>query len=129
MKCRWIGRPVHWMLPVQIIEFCYLNFFFHPINLIYVLFCLQELSQVCLDGEAREVLKKIQQQVDVVKQTAERISSSAEVYGRLYIYVSLTPYFVFGFWSLLATKLQKYKNITYSLFTFCKAKCTRRKKY
>ena len=42
-------------------------------------FDFQELSQVCLDGEAREVLKKIQQQVDVVKQTAERISSSAEV--------------------------------------------------
>jgi len=42
---------------------------------------VEELSQVCLDGEAREVLKKIQQQVDVVKQTAERISSSAEVYG------------------------------------------------
>jgi len=42
---------------------------------------VEELSQVCLDGEAREVLHKIQQQVDVVKQTAERISSSAEVYG------------------------------------------------
>ena len=45
----------------------------------------QELSQVCLDGEAREVLHKIQQQVDVVKQTAERISSSAEVYGAVQV--------------------------------------------
>lgn len=34
-----------------------------------------------LDAEARENLQRIQQQVDVVKQTAERISSSAEVYG------------------------------------------------
>lgn len=36
---------------------------------------------MCVEGEARELLLKIQQQVDVVKQTAERISSSAEVYG------------------------------------------------
>ena len=43
------------------------------------------MSQVCLDGEAREVLHKIQQQVDVVKQTAERISSSAEVYGAVQV--------------------------------------------
>ena len=29
----------------------------------------------------------------------------------LSIYVSLIPFFVFGFWSLLATKLRKYENI------------------
>ena len=35
-----------------------------------------------LDSESsREALQRIQVQVDVVKQTAERISSSAEVYG------------------------------------------------
>ena len=30
--------------------------------------------------------------------------------------VSFIPFFVFGFWSLLATKLQKYENITYSVY-------------
>ena len=52
---------------------------------LFLFFLFQELSQVCLDGEAREVLHKIQQQVDVVKQTAERISSSAEVYGAVQV--------------------------------------------
>ena len=36
--------------------------------------------------------------------------------------VSFIPYFVFCFSSLLALELRKYKNITYSLFTFCKAR-------
>ena len=34
----------------------------------------------------------------------------------------LSGLFILGFWSLLATKLQKYKNITHYLFTFCKAR-------
>ncbi len=34
-----------------------------------------------MDADAREVLTEVTQQVDVVKQTAERVSSSAEVYG------------------------------------------------
>ena len=42
--------------------------------------------------------------------------------------VLFIPFFIFGFWSLLATKLQKYKNITLSLYTFCKARWARRKK-
>ena len=41
--------------------------------------------------------------------------------------VSFIPFFVFGFWSLLAKQLQKYANIT-SLFTYCKARWTRKKK-
>jgi hypothetical protein len=40
--------------------------------------------------------------------------------------VSFIPFFVFGFWSLLAKQLQKYANIT-SLFTYCKARWTRKK--
>ena len=42
--------------------------------------------------------------------------------------VLFIPFFVFGFWSLLATKLQKCENITKSLFTFCKAQWVRWKK-
>ncbi len=41
----------------------------------------QNLNRVCVDADAREVLTEVTQQVDVVKQTAERVSSSAEVYG------------------------------------------------
>ena len=36
--------------------------------------------------------------------------------------VSFIPFFVFVFWSLLATKLRQYENIMQSLFTFCKAR-------
>ena len=46
------------------------------------------------------------------------------------INVSFIPFFVFGFWSLLATKLRKYENITnitQSLFTFCKTEKTGKK--
>ena len=43
-------------------------------------------------------------------------------------YVSFNPFFVYGFWSLFVTKLGKYENITWSLFTFCKARWARRKK-
>ena len=35
---------------------------------------------------------------------------------------------IFRFQSLLATKLQKYENITQSLFIFCKARWARREK-
>ena len=42
------------------------------------------------------------------------------------IFVLFIPFFVF--WSLLATKLREYKNITESLFTFCKARCATQKK-
>ena len=45
-----------------------------------------------------------------------------------YINVSFISFFVSGFWSLLAIKLRKYKNITQSLFTFCKARWARWKK-
>ena len=38
------------------------------------------------------------------------------------------PFLVFGFWSLLVTKLRKYKNITQSFFAFCKARWARWKK-
>ena len=34
--------------------------------------------------------------------------------------VSFIPFFVYGFWSLLVTKLRKYENITQSLFTFAR---------
>ena len=36
---------------------------------------------MCLDGETREVLSRLGQQIDILKQSAERMSSSAEVYG------------------------------------------------
>ena len=36
---------------------------------------------------------------------------------------------ILGFWSLLVKKLQKYENITQSLFTFCKARWARQKKW
>ena len=42
--------------------------------------------------------------------------------------VLFIPFFVFGFWSLLVTKLLKYINITLSLFTFCKVRWKRWKK-
>ena len=41
----------------------------------------QSLSRLGLDLEAREALNSVQRQVEVVKQSAERVSSSAEVYG------------------------------------------------
>ena len=40
------------------------------------------------------------------------VDDVAGVVARLVFYVSFIPFLVFGFWSLLATKLQKYKNIT-----------------
>ena len=40
----------------------------------------QNLSRLGLDLEAREALNSVQQQVEVVKQSAERVSSSAEVF-------------------------------------------------
>jgi len=42
---------------------------------------IENLSRLGLDLEAREALNSVQQQVEVVKQSAERVSSSAEVYG------------------------------------------------
>ena len=42
--------------------------------------------------------------------------------------VLFIPFFVCGFWSLLAIKLWKYNNITKSLFAFCKARWARQKK-
>jgi len=44
-------------------------------------------------------------------------------------YVLFIPFLVFGFWSLLAMKLQKYENIMYSLFTFYNARWARQKKW
>ena len=48
--------------------------------------------------------------------------------GAQNFYVSFIQFFVFDFWSLLATKLQKYKNIAQYLFTICKARWARQKK-
>merc|ERR1719232_2218802 len=42
---------------------------------------IESLSRLGLDLEAREALNSVQRQVEVVKQSAERVSSSAEVYG------------------------------------------------
>ena len=39
------------------------------------------MNRVCLDAETREVLSRLGQQIDVLRQSAERVSSSAEVYG------------------------------------------------
>ena len=41
----------------------------------------QRLSYLCADGEVRELLQKIGSQAEVVQQSAERVSSTAEVYG------------------------------------------------
>ena len=49
-------------------------------------------------------------------------------YVSLWINVSFITFFVFGFWSLLATKLRKYKNISKSSFTFCQERWARQKK-
>ena len=50
--------------------------------MLMILFCFfQSLSRLGLDLEAREALNSVQRQVEVVKQSAERVSSSAEVYG------------------------------------------------
>ena len=45
----------------------------------FILF--QRLSYLCADGEVRELLQKIGSQAEVVQQSAERVSSTAEVYG------------------------------------------------
>ena len=50
-------------------------------ELTHILFPFQRLSCLCNDGEVRELLQKIGSQAEVVQQTAERISSTAEVYG------------------------------------------------
>ena len=44
-------------------------------------FFFQRLSYLCADGEVRELLQKIGSQAEVVQQSAERVSSTAEVYG------------------------------------------------
>ena len=56
----------------------------------------QNLSRLGLDLEAREALNSVQQQVEVVKQSAERVSSSAEVFclqfyikNQLFVYKKL----------------------------------------
>ena len=46
-----------------------------------IVLVFQSLSRLGLDLEAREALNSVQRQVEVVKQSAERVSSSAEVYG------------------------------------------------
>ncbi|TRY73224.1 hypothetical protein TCAL_15770, partial [Tigriopus californicus] len=39
------------------------------------------LNKVCTDAETREMLHRLQKQVDVFRHSSERVSSSAEVYG------------------------------------------------
>ena len=60
-------------------------------------------------------------------ENAPKINWGQSLY-RVSFNVSFIPFFVFGFWSLLVTKLRKYKYFTKSLFTFCKARRARRKK-
>jgi tRNA A37 N6-isopentenylltransferase MiaA len=39
------------------------------------------LNRACADSDSRELIQHLQQQVDVLRHSAERVSSSAEVYG------------------------------------------------
>lgn len=40
-----------------------------------------KLNRTCLDFETRELLNRLSRQLDVLRQSSERVSSSAEVYG------------------------------------------------
>ena len=64
------------MIKSVLVKILFLHYAYDDFVLVF-----QSLSRLGLDLEAREALNSVQRQVEVVKQSAERVSSSAEVYG------------------------------------------------
>ena len=46
-------------------------------------FIFQTLNQICTDVEVREVLTKIQNNIDILEKSTARVSSRAEVLGAI----------------------------------------------
>ena len=45
------------------------------------MFLLQQLNQICVDSQVRDLLLKIQKHITVLEQASARVSSRAEVFG------------------------------------------------
>ena len=79
-------------------------------------------SSSILDAGSLHILEQLKYGKINIRQAAELLKVEPtilayELAAKVFVMiltrvVSFIPFFVFGFWSLLATKLRKYKNIT-----------------